>query len=613
MSARRMTFRRKLGLSLVILLLPLLAGEAFFHYQHYQDSRKDVLTTQMDAALDMASSVDAFVARTVAVQRTTGQALAKSHWHSEHTRKSYVRSVLAGSPSLLQLAYADASGRVTESTSGYLIGTSLGGKDYFEKIRNGANWVVSDLTASRMCGLCGFVVATGVRDTRGRLLGVVVSGVDERELAKMLGVALAPHAYAVMVDTRGRLTLKSNEPDIPFAGRDWRGYSFIPEALSGRRQYVDWFQFGRDPVSTGAVVPVGKLGWVAGVFIPREEFIGPFRRMVLADLGVTLGVLVATFVIASLVAKQMIRPVEDLSRSAEEIGKGNTGTRAPVAGTTELARLADTLNLMAESIEQRDEALWTALERERRIATALQRRMLPDVPTRIGDIELGTGYYPAREEAELGGDFYGVTSLGEQRVGLLIADVSGKGLSAAVHTAMVKYTLEGLAREDPSPASVLTRVNRVLGTRTDPEEQDTFVTVFFGVLDISSGLLRYANAGHPAPVRRTMLGETTDLGGPTGLPLGIDCSAGYEEKTITLANGDSILLYTDGVLEARREGELFGPERLVDLVSTDDRTPGQLVAAVYSAICDFAGGQLQDDVALLAVRMKPIRMVDWTI
>jgi len=259
---------------------------------------------------------------------------------------------------------------------------------------------------------------------------------------------------------------------------------------------------------------------------------------------------------------------------------------------------------MAELIQQRDQALHEAYERERLISATLQKAMLPDVPERVGNLEIAMGYFPALEEAEIGGDFYDVMLLPKGLVGLLIADVSGKGLSAAVRTAMARYMLEGFAHENPDPAETLHRVN---ASMYGYGQDWTFVTAFFGIIDSLSGDLVYASAGHPPPMLRRQDGSIERLPQSVGLPLGVAEDAEYHARKLTLTKGDALVCYTDGVVEARHGNDWLGEEGLISVLRATDGTPTRIVTEVYRRVCDFAGGRASDDIALLVIRLTHSR------
>ena len=249
--------------------------------------------------------------------------------------------------------------------------------------------------------------------------------------------------------------------------------------------------------------------------------------------------------------------------------------------------------------------LQAAYDREKKIAETLQNRLLPDVPPLIDSIEFAHKYQAALGEAEIGGDFFDLFALGPHHWGIVMSDVSGKGLKAAVQTAMIKYTLRGFALENPdAPGQVLARVNDVLCSSMS--NHDGFVTLFYGVLNTQSGEMTYASAGHEPPLCREASGAAREWPGSDGIALGCFPGAVYAEKTAVLAPGDLLLLYTDGLTEARAaDGEFLGSEGLLRLLPRADLSAAEAVQTLYAQVSDFAGDVRRDDVALLLLKRIP--------
>ena len=248
-------------------------------------------------------------------------------------------------------------------------------------------------------------------------------------------------------------------------------------------------------------------------------------------------------------------------------------------------------------------ALQAAHDRQRDIAETLQKSLLPTIPAQIGVVEFAHKYQAALEESLIGGDFYDLFSLGEHQLGIVLADVSGKGLKAAVQTAMLKYTLRGFALEMPdSPGAVLARVNDVLCSPMS--SHDGFVTLFYGVLDTETAEIVYASAGHEPPLHRSAANQQAQpLTVTDGLALGCLPDVPYEERRLPLAPGDLLLLYTDGLTEARAaDGSFLGLEGLAALLPTADVSAETAVQTLYDAVTRFADDVRRDDVAMLALR-----------
>ena len=203
----------------------------------------------------------------------------------------------------------------------------------------------------------------------------------------------------------------------------------------------------------------------------------------------------------------------------------------------------------------------------------------------------------------VGGDFYDFFRIDSTRLGFIIADVSGKGVPAAIFMAISRTILRTIALSCPSCADCLRQTNGML---SQDSVEDMFVTVFYGILDLGTGHLKYSNAGHNPPVLIRHDGRTSLLE-PTGdIALGAVPDIPYCEKETVLVPGDRLLLYTDGVTEAMNtSGELFGVRRLTDICASSSGTPQDLINAVTSSLSDFTGTSPQsDDITLLALSYR---------
>jgi GAF domain-containing protein/ActR/RegA family two-component response regulator len=241
-------------------------------------------------------------------------------------------------------------------------------------------------------------------------------------------------------------------------------------------------------------------------------------------------------------------------------------------------------------------------ERERHIAETLQDS-LSGVPPVVAGLDIATAYHPAMQgQANIGGDFYDVFRVRDDMYGLVIGDVSGKGLDAAVHWAMVKYTLRAFALDgELEPSLVLGRVNEVVCSLE--QQGDVFITLFYGMLDLPSGILRYASAGHDSPFILRNSGDVEYLES-TGRALGLLGGAFYDQRAVNLRPGDKLLMYTDGATDARHGNQFLELDGLVRLAAKNaEGSCADLVNGLYNDVVAFSKGGLHDDIALLALRI----------
>ena len=222
------------------------------------------------------------------------------------------------------------------------------------------------------------------------------------------------------------------------------------------------------------------------------------------------------------------------------------------------------------------------------------------LPESLRGVEFAPSYRAATQSTLVGGDFYDLFELDDDRIGITIGDISGKGLGAAVLTSLVKDTIRAHANErTKTPAQILSLTNDLV-FRSTPTE--VFATVFFGILDRRDGRLLFANAGHTTAAIMRCDGVTSELA-VTDPILGAFASVDFGESEEHLDAGEMLFLYTDGLTEARRGSELYGEERLFALLGKSTREPAQeVVAEVMDDVLRFASGNLRDDLAILAVR-----------
>lgn len=248
---------------------------------------------------------------------------------------------------------------------------------------------------------------------------------------------------------------------------------------------------------------------------------------------------------------------------------------------------------------QREMVLRERLEQEVQVARQIQQTFLPDHLPEIPGWDLAATWRTARE---VGGDFYDVFELPNRRLGLFIADVSDKGVPAALFMALTRTLVRAVVYDILSPAEALRRVNALI---LPDNEQEMFVTAVYAVLDLESGRLTYANAGHNPPLWRNQSGTTLESLERTGPALGILSDFSMQERTIEMKPGDCLLLYTDGLSEAfSPSGDLFGVERLCRHFQTHPcESPRDLLKSLEEAVDEFMESlPAADDMTLLALQ-----------
>ena len=262
--------------------------------------------------------------------------------------------------------------------------------------------------------------------------------------------------------------------------------------------------------------------------------------------------------------------------------------------TAPAVRVAQLVRQQQQEAQERER-----IEQELRVARLIQQTLLPKTLPELPGYDVAAYYQPARE---VGGDFYDFVDLEDGRLGLVVGDVTDKGVPAALVMATTRTMLRAAAQRLFSPGEVLQRVNEVLVADIPP---NMFVTCLYAVLEPQSGRLLYANAGHDLPYRRRAgRNEGAEELRATGMPLGLMPGMDYEEKEIELEKGDSVLFYSDGIVEAHDERrEMFGFPRLQGLVGTHRSGGSSLIGFLLSELTRFTGDdwEQEDDITIVTL------------
>lgn len=234
----------------------------------------------------------------------------------------------------------------------------------------------------------------------------------------------------------------------------------------------------------------------------------------------------------------------------------------------------------------------------------LQRALIPAKPQPIEGYTIASAYIPAYAGIEIGGDFMDVFNTESGKTGILIGDVSGKGIESAALAAITRSTVRAFAYDSSAPGDALSHTNSLLSAQQSDFMQ--FVTSFLVILDPATGEISYSSAGHP-PAIISGTDSCAELLCIHNMPLGINDGVRYDEGYYTLKPGDKMVFYTDGVTEARYNGDLFGTEGIRNVLLSNNHTgPDELVQDILNAVKDWTHSMLRDDTAILIVKRDTI-------
>ena len=402
-----------------------------------------------------------------------------------------------------------------------------------------------------------------VRDRSGRLAAICGLDIDLTWLSDTLNVhPYYPSSFGFMLTRNGRLVAGPREERVsprtmdyvaglvmdPTVDRTIRGRHRVRciefrDPVSGKRAYLDYRALPRDP------------GWIVAEVSYRDEVLAPVRKMMWRILLMALAGFAFLLVI-----------IHRFARNGKRLWEADV----------KQARIGSEL----------------------RIARRIQEEMLPKASLDRSDLTVQGSLAPAKE---VGGDLFDYY-IREEKLFFCIGDVCGKGVPAAMLMAVVHSMLRMLSEQEEAPARILGELNREACRNN---ATGTFVTLFLGVLDLSTGRLRYCNAGHDRPV---LVGDSVEeLPALANVPVGAFDDVTYQEQEAMVAPGTLLFLYTDGVTESMdADRRQYGRERLLGALSACPRKPDVLVRTIEAGVRAFAGeAEQSDDLTMLAIHYHP--------
>lgn len=306
--------------------------------------------------------------------------------------------------------------------------------------------------------------------------------------------------------------------------------------------------------------------------------------------------------ISLLLSNMITRPIRALTEGVKALGRGELEHKVDVKTSDEFEELSSSFNKMISDLKKLH---FTATEQERllkelEIARGIQQSILPKTAPYIEGVELSATNLPARE---VGGDFYDYVPVAKNHWGLTIADVSGKGMPAAIFMGLSRTIVRASTTGNISTENSLKHANELI---CRDSRSGMFVTLFYAILDSINMKLKYVNAGHNPPFLLREGADNIISLEATGIPLGVMESIDIKEREIELARGDILVLYTDGVTDAINEKEEgFGKEKLVEIIQNNrSLTAKNMIKKVQNEIVMFAGEQPQfDDITLMIMKV----------
>lgn len=390
----------------------------------------------------------------------------------------------------------------------------------------------------------------------------------------------------------------------------------LSKGIRSSNYFYSHSQFG---YNTSAIVPIysseGEIVAILGVEVAMEALQNMLLHFILLTL-VASAALTALFITAYLIylRRKVVKPILTMTEEAESFIQKET----QISERLQAIKTGDEIEQLAQAIHQLevdinvyiDDLTQVTAERERisaelDVATQIQTGMLPCIFPAFPDyseFDIHATMLPARE---VGGDFYDFFILDDRKLVFLIADVSGKGIPAALFMVITKTLLANQAREGNQAADIFTAVNAQLCENNDAH---MFVTAWMGIYDLDSGILSYVNAGHNPPLIRRGEGQYEYLACRPGFVLGGMEGIIWQSEELYLGQGADLLLYTDGITEAiNGDMALYGEDRLLEVLNHKaGRKPADTVEAVIQDVKSYVGEAPQfDDITMLALQVLP--------
>jgi phosphoserine phosphatase RsbU/P len=426
-------------------------------------------------------------------------------------------------------------------------------------------------------------------------------------------VKVADTGYALLISPEGRFLVHPDPTKIMKGTLRDDSRTLADGILTGGEGFLRTTEPVRQTKAWIAYAPVPHGGFTLALVYPASEIMRPAYQLLWDLAGLAAIGVIALFSVLVMIARSVSFPVVRLAAAARKVADGDLDQRLDEqVNISEVRDLTLAFVKMTKDLRMRMEELkYTTTLKERmagelNAARRIQMSMLPrELASRSGwpehaDVSLHAVIQPARE---VGGDFYDYRFLDERRLSILIGDVSGKGVPAALFMAMTQTLFKGHATPDRTPIDTMAKVNDALCAET---QTGMFVTLIYAVLDTETGVLELCNAGHPPPCLLTPQGMVRSLQGSRNPALGLMKGMTFTSSTFQLQASEKIIFYTDGVTEAFNQAqELYTLSRFESVLSKNASMSVQEISeAIMIDVRAHSGNQEpSDDLTMVAVKM----------
>ena len=634
-------FRRKLSVRVSLWVVTFAAiifnvALGFFFVQAREAVRQEAINRATQILNNTSLRVDSILNR-VEVASAMTKWLVLRHPEEPDSMYVYSRSMLLNNPDFYNCSIAFEPYYFKEKSryfSAYTkhVGDSLrtiqGGSESYQYFF--MDWYLMPMLLNKPCWTEPYMdydVATNtsemltsysqtITNRQGAVIGVINTSLSLNWLSQTISsIKPYPNSYSIMIGRGGTyfvhpdstkisrqtiFTSAMEEPDtalVALGHAMQRGEEGMKRMrISGEDSYVFY-------------KPLGQTGCSMAIVCPESDIFGGFDRLRNSVRTIVLvGLLLMLFFFIRIITREL-RPLHRLAKGAETIASGNFDTKLPeLKREDEIGQLSTSFGNMQQSLVKYIEELKdttaekASIERDLRIASSIQMGMLPEnFPTKAEreDVQLFASLTPAKE---VGGDLFDFYFRGN-KLFFCIGDVSGKGVPASLFMAVTRSVFRTVSAHESKPDRIMSTINTTIA---DMNKTHMFVTLFVGVLDLSTGMLHYCNAGHDAPL---LVGAGVgELPCDPNIPVGFMPSWEYSLQEALIYEDTTIFLFTDGLTEAMNaDHELFRMERVIDVatkvLSMKEQEPHHFIEHMTNAVHEFVGDAEQsDDLTMMAIQ-----------